>query len=184
MAAGALLAALGVGVGCAAEVQAINVLHRDNAFEIAFDAVVDAPAPEVYAVLADYGRLGKLNPVITAMSVEAAPTGRGERVRSVIRTCVWFFCRQIVQVEDVTEPDRSTISARIVPGAGDFESGSCSWRVTDEGLRTRLHYEAIRVAAFWIPPLIGPWAIKRTLREQLESSIVVLERLANQKRRS
>jgi hypothetical protein len=57
------------------------------------------------------------------------------------------------------------------------------WRVTDEGSRTRLHYEATRVAAFWIPPLIGPWAIKRTLREQLESGIVSLERVANQKPR-
>jgi uncharacterized membrane protein len=168
-------------VGFAAEVRAITVSHRDDAFKIEFEAVVDAPAQQVYAVLADYASLGKLNPVITAISVEVAPTGRGERVRSVIKTCVWFFCTQIVQVEDVMESDPNTISARIVPGAGDFESGSCFWRVTDESPRTRLHYEATRVAAFWIPPLIGPWAIKRTLREQLESSIVVLERLAARK---
>lgn len=183
VAAGILLAAFGINVGFAAEVRAITVSHRDDAFTIEFEAVVDAPAQQVYAVLADYANLGKLNPVITAINVEAAPTGRGERVRSVIKTCVWFFCTQIVQVEDVMESDANTISARIVPGVGDFESGSFLWRVTDEGPRTRLHYEATRVAAFWIPPLIGPWAIKRTLREQLESSIVVLERLANRKPR-
>jgi carbon monoxide dehydrogenase subunit G len=183
-AAGALLAVLGAGVGVAAQIDAITVTHRDDGFKIAFDAVVDAPAQQVYAVLADYARLGKLNPVITAISVDVGPSGRGERVRSVIKACIWFFCRQIVQVEDVTEPDAGTIVAHIVPGAGDFESGSCFWRVTDEGPRTRLHYEAARVAAFWIPPVIGPWAIRRTMREQLESSIVVLERLANQKPRS
>jgi len=181
--AGVLLGILGAGLGIAAQIDSISVTHRDGGFKIAFDAVVDAPAQQVHAVLADYASLGKLNPVITAISVEVAPTGRGERVRSVIKTCVWFFCTQIVQVEDVMESGPNTISARIVPGAGDFESGSCFWRMTDEGPRTRLHYEATRVAAFWIPPLIGPWAIKRTLREQLESSIVVLERLANQKPR-
>jgi hypothetical protein len=177
--AGVLLGILGAGIGIAAQIDGISVTHHDDAFKIEFDAVVDAPAQQVYAVLADYASLGKLNPAITAISVEVAPTGRGERVRSVIKTCVWFFCRQIVQVEDVMESDPNTISARIVPGAGDFESGSFFWRLTDEGPRTRLHYEATRVAGFWIPPLIGPWAIKRTLREQLESSIVLLERLAS-----
>ena len=181
VAAGALLGILGAGFGIAAQIDAITVTHRDDGFKIAFDAVVDAPTQQVYAVLADYARLGKLNPIITAISVDVAPTGRGERVRSVIKACVWFFCRQIVQVEDVTEPDANTIVAHIVPGAGDFESGSCFWRVTNEGPRTRLHYEATRVAGFWIPPLIGPWVIRRTVREQLETSIVVLERLANQK---
>jgi hypothetical protein len=179
--AGILLATPAASIGNAAQIDTLTVTHHDDGFKIALDAVVDAPTRQVYAVLADYAGLGKLNPVITAMSVDIAPNGRGERVRSVIRACIWFFCRQIVQVEDVTEPDPNTIVAHIVPGAGDFESGSCFWRVTNEGPRTRLHYEAIRVAAFWIPPLIGPWAINRTVREQFESSIVILERLANQK---
>ena len=178
--AGVLLGILWAGFGMGAQIEGITVTHRDDGFKIALDAVVDAPAQQVYEVLADYASLGKLNPAITAISVEAAPTGRGKRVRSVIKTCVWFFCTQIVQVEDVMESEPNTISARIVPGAGDFESGSFLWRMTDEGPRTRLHYEATRVAAFWIPPLIGPWAIKRTLREQFESSIVALERVANQ----
>lgn len=178
--AGVLLGILWAGFGIGAEIEGITVTHRDDGFKITFDAVVDAPAQQVYEVLADFATLGKLNPAITAISVEVAPSGRGKRVRSVIKTCVWFFCTQIVQVEDVMESEPNTISARIVPGAGDFESGSFLWRVTDEGPRTRLHYEATRVAAFWIPPLIGPWAIKRTLREQFESSIVALERVANQ----
>jgi hypothetical protein len=177
-AAGFLLAA--AAPAFAAEVNAIAVSHSGASYTIAFDAVVDAPAPRVYAVLADYARLGKLNPVITAISVEAAPAGGAERVRSEIKTCIWFFCRKIVQVEEVTESDPGMIRARIVPGTGDFESGSCFWRISGDGPRTRLHYEATRVAAFWIPPVIGPWAIKRTLHEQLESSIVLLERLANQ----
>lgn len=180
-AAGILLGILGRGIGIAAQVDAVTVTDRDDGFSIVFDAVVDAPAPQVYKVLVDFARIGKLNPTITAVSVDATPTGRGDRVRSVIESCVWFFCRQIVQVEDVTKPDANTIVANIVPGAGDFKSGSCLWRVTKEGPHTRLHYEATRVADFWIPPVIGPWAIRRTMREQLEFSVMALERLANRK---
>ena len=178
-----LLVTLEADIAIPAQIDSISVEHRDRGFNIVVNALVDAPSERVYAMLSDYARLGKLNPVITALSVDTTPTGRGERVRSVIEACIWFFCRKIVQVEDVMEPDPNTIVAHIVPGAGDFESGSCFWRVTREGPRTRLHYEATRVAAFWIPPLIGPWAIKRTMREQFESSVVALERLANQQPR-
>ena len=179
VAAGVLLGILGTGFGIAAQIDAITVTHRDNGFKVEFGAMVDAPAQPVYEVLADYARLGKLSPVITAINVDVAPTGRGERVRSVLKACVWFFCRQIVQVEDVVELDTNTIVADIVPGAGDFKSGSTLWHLTNEGPRTRLHYEATRVADFWIPPLIGPWAVKRTMSEQLEFSIMAIERLAN-----
>jgi len=178
VAAGILLGILGTGAGIAAQIDAINVTNLDDGFEINFDAVIDAPASQVYKVLADFTLMGKISPEITAVSVDPAPTGRGERVRSVIESCVLFFCRQIVQVEDVVGPDANTIVADIVPGAGDFKSGSTLWRLTDEGPRTRLHYETSRVAGFWIPPLIGPWAIKRTMREQLEFSIMAIESLA------
>lgn len=179
---GSLLVATAMATTCiAAEIDTLTITHRDRGFSMKLDAVVDAPTSRVHAVLTDYARLGKLNPVITATSVKMTPNGQGDRVRTVIDGCVWFFCRQIVQVEDVTEPDPSTIIARIVPGAGDFESGQSYWRVTNEGQRTRLHYEAVRVAGFWIPPLIGPWAIDRTLREEFRNSVATLERLANQK---
>ncbi|HMA89995.1 MAG TPA: SRPBCC family protein [Burkholderiales bacterium] len=179
--AAALLASLGAGTAWAAQLDDVTVSKGDAGLRLAFDARVNAPEHRVFEVLSDYARFGRMNPAIVSMSVAAAPDGRGARVRSVLKSCVWFFCRKVVTVEDVTQPDSRTIVARIVPNEGDFESGSSIWRLTAEGGRTRLHYESTRVASFWIPPLIGPWAIKRTLREQLESSLRALEQLAGQK---
>ncbi len=171
---------LTASVGMAAQIDAITVTNRDDAYMIAFDAVLDAPAPQTFKVIGNFQRMGKINPDIIAVSVDATPTGRGDRVSSTIESCVLIFCRQIVQVEDVVALDGNTIIADIVPGAGDFKSGSTLWRLTSVGPRTRLRYKATRVADFWIPPLIGPWAVKRTMREQLEISIMAIERLANQ----
>jgi len=177
----AFLASLGAGSAAAAQLDSVTVTNGDAGLRIEFDAVVDAPERRVFEVLSDYARFGRMNPAIVSMSVAPSPDGQGARVRSVLKSCVWFFCRKVVTLEDVTEPDARTIVARIVPGLGDFESGSSLWRLTAEGARTRLHYESTRVASFWIPPLIGPWMIKRTLREQLEFSLRALERLAEQK---
>ena len=143
---------------------------------------MNAPLAGVYAALTDFPALPELNPAIVAVSVEPVPQGPGVRVRTVLKSCIWFFCRKVVQVEDVVEPDAHTIDARIVPGLGDFKSGWSDWRLTAQGGRTHLHYEARRVPDFWIPPLIGPWAVEHSLRAQLLASLPVLQRLAGQPR--
>lgn len=174
-----LLAFVHPARGTAAPTVTVEVKHHGAAFTARFDAVVNAPLSRVYAVLTDFPALPALNPAIVAVNVRPAPAGdRGVRVRSVLKSCIWFFCRKVVQVEDIVEPDAHTILARIVPGRGDFKSGWSDWRLTARGGRTHLHYEAKRVPAFWIPPLIGPWAVEHTLRTQLEASIPALERLA------
>ncbi len=155
------------------------VVERNGpGFTVSFDAQVDAPPRRVYQVLTDYGNIRALNPAIVAVSAQPAPGGRGERVRTVLESCIWLFCRKVVQVEDVVEPDARTILSRIVPGQGDFKSGWTTWHLSAQGVSTHLHYEASRVPNFWIPPLIGSWAVATALREQLEASIPVIERLA------
>jgi hypothetical protein len=179
--AAAFIASLGSGAAGAAQLNEVTVSNGAAGLRLTFDAAVDAPERRVFQVLSDYARFGRINPAIISMSVAPSPDGRGSRVRSVLRSCVWFFCRTVVTVEDVTEADGRIIEARIVPGLGDFDSGSSVWRLTAEGARTRLHYQSTRVAGFWIPPLIGPWVIKRSLHEQLEVGLRALERLAEQK---
>jgi hypothetical protein len=177
-----LLAALLPARGAPAPSAQVDVERRGAAYHVSLDAMVDAPLPRVFAVLTNFAKLPALNPAIVAVSEQASPGGHGERVRSVLESCIWFFCRKVVQVEDVIEPDAHTILARIVPGLCDFKSGWSDWRLTAQGARTHLHYEASRIPDFWIPPLIGPWIVAQTLRSQLEASLPVLQRLANQPR--
>jgi hypothetical protein len=174
------LGLLGTRAIHAAQVEAVTVEVDRNTFHITLDALVDGVQARVYQVLSDYARLDRVNPSIRSISVRPSPASAGKRVRSVLADCVWFFCREIVQVEDVTEPDPFTIVGKVVPGEGDFAAGSFSWRVTAEGGRTRVRYEASQVPRFWVPPLIGPWMITHTLRTQLTYSVAVLERLANE----
>ncbi|HKI64328.1 MAG TPA: SRPBCC family protein [Burkholderiales bacterium] len=180
MSAALLLAVLRPACATAATTEPVVVEHNGAGFTVTFNALIDAPPRRVYEVLTDYSSLPALNPAIVAVSAQAAPDSRGERVRIVLKSCIWLFCRKIVQVEDVVESDAQTILTRIVSGRGNFKSGWSSWHLTAKGARTHLHYEASRVPDFWIPPLIGPWAVAQSMREQLEASIPVLERLANQ----
>jgi carbon monoxide dehydrogenase subunit G len=165
---------------CAAEIGRVAVSNNGDTYRISFDAAVRAPPHLVYQQLSDYAHLNRLSPVITGITVDPSPDGKSDRVRSRLRSCILFFCREIAQVEDVTEPDRHTIIAHMVPGLGDFIDGDCTWRIVDDGEWTRLHYEATRTIAFWVPRIIGPWLIKHTMREHLESSVAALEEMASQ----
>lgn len=164
----------------AAEIGTVVVSNDGETYHVSFDAAVRAPAQLVFEQLSDYAHLNRLSSVITAITVEPAPDGKSDRVRSKLRSCILLFCREIAQVEDVTEPDKHTIVGHMVPGQGDFTDGDCVWRIADDGDWTRLHYEASRTIAFWIPAVIGPWIIKHTMREYLESSVAALEQIANQ----
>jgi len=179
---GVIVASLAIAEAAAADINALDITQNGDKFSITFDAVVNAPAYSVYKVLADYARLDELSPVIVAINVYRSPDGKGERVRSVLKSCIGPFCRKITQVEDVIESNDDTITATMVPALSDFSSGHCVWRIVKDGSRTRLHYEATRTVAFWMPPLIGTLLIKRMMYEHLTASVSTLEKVIKQGR--
>lgn len=177
---GASVLCIGVYPVRAAEVNRLDVSKDGHTYRITFDGVVDAPAQKVYGLLSDYARLDSLSPVIVTVTVQPTPQGAGPRVRSLLRTCIFLFCKEVIEVEDVTEASGQIIAAEIVPGAGDFASGHSRWRIEAVGAHTRLHYEATRTPSFWVPPVLGPWMIKAAMRKHLESSVATLERVVNE----
>jgi hypothetical protein len=161
----------------AAEVQAFSVTRTADTYRIHFDARLHATVKDIYQQLTDYQHLNELSPNLSFISAGPAPEGKGVRVTTELRSCFLFFCRTVLQVEDVTVPDDHTIVSRVVEGKGDFASGESVWRLEPQGDDTLLHYEATRTPAFWVPPVIGSWIIEHGLRDELESSVIALERI-------
>ena len=162
---------------CGAEVKGMTVSRQGNTYHVTFDAIVDAPARKVYRLLSDYVHLDRFSPVIIAITVYPTAQGTSQRVRSVLKSCFLVFCKEVVEVEELIQSNEQTIAARIVPGEGDFHDGYSLWRIEAVGPRTQLHYEATRTPSFWIPPLLGSWMIKATMRKHLESSAIRLEQV-------
>jgi hypothetical protein len=165
----------------AADIKTLKVFRDQDTYHLIFEAVVDAPAQKVYQVLSDYRHLDRLSPAIVAITVKPTPQGTGQRVRSVLRSCFLVFCKDVVEVEDVTQSDGQTIAAKIVPGKGDFQGGYTRWRIQAAGDRTQLHYEATRTPAFWVPRLVSSWLFKTTMRNEFVASVAKLECAINER---
>lgn len=170
-----LALALAVTAAGAGDIRQVSVDRHGDLYRMEVDALVQAPASGVRARLTDYAHLDRLNGSIK--SSELLPgTAPGEpRVRIVTRACVWFFCRTIEQVQSVRETRDGWIEARVIPELSDFKRGSARFSIHPEAGGTRVLILSEVEPDFWIPPVIGPWLIKRKLRSEVLETVSNLE---------
>jgi hypothetical protein len=84
-------------------------------------------------------------------------------------SCVLFYCKVVEKVERILVDTPGLIRTSAVPARSDFVSNESTWRIEADGDGTLLTFEAEFDPDFWIPPMIGNWAIRRKLERSAES---------------
>lgn len=168
----------------AAQVSDVQVTRDDGRFSIGMRIVIDALPPAVFQALQDYPALVHYNPDLLA--ARAQPTGIPGQVLlfTTVHTCVLVFCKTMHQEQLMTATagsDGGVLEARLLPHGGAFESGSGRWSVracptapSTTCLRVRIEL----VPAFWVPPVLGPWVIRRKMVEEAQRTSAGLEVMA------
>lgn len=166
----------------AAEVRDVGVRRQGATFVISMHLAIDAPAPAVFRALQDYAAMARFNPDLRAVRVE--PTKAPDRMRlfTTIHTCVLVFCKTMHQEQIMTAnatANGGVLDAELVNG--DFKAGHGRWLVRPcqtPGARTCMDVRIELVPAFWVPPVIGPWVIRRKMVEEARRTSAGLERTA------
>jgi hypothetical protein len=162
----------------AAQVTTNEIARDGDRYNVTFDVRIAAPTDRLKRYLTDYANYSQyFHSIRESTLLEGAP-GSGQRVRLRLQACVWFFCRTVTFVKDVTETAEGEIRAQIEPTLSDFEEATEYWHVTSVNGETRLQYRAALVPDFFVPPLIGPWLLKRQIHASLISGAERLETLA------
>ena len=170
-----LLFTLAVAAG---QVRVASVSHQSGSYLVEVDTLVEMDEHRARALLTDYNNLGRVNPAIEVSAI-LLTRGPGDfRVRTVTEACIWFYCRRLHQVQDVTESQDGTVTALLVPALSDFRYGYARLNLWQEPEGTRILIRAEVEPDFWIPPLIGPWLIKRKLLSETLETVDRLEQLA------
>lgn len=157
------------------EVLDAGVSRTEHGFSVYVTALIDAPVARVRRVITDYANLVAINPSIIESRVLPAARPGSQRVRTVVRVCILVFCKDVVQEQDVTETADGYVEAVMVPGHCDFRAGLARWKLEAEGAATRLHFTHDFEPDFWVPPVIGPWLIRRKLVEEVEATMRYIE---------
>ena len=169
--------------------EAVEVEHSGDTYVIGFEVTLEANAIEVGKVLADYAMWPRLSDNIMASQlVDTPPGGAQQRIAVTFHACVLagLICRSLRELKDLeTLPDGRTFVSSFVPRQADFASGFERWQLRPlaDGT-TRLRYDSSFVLAFRLPPLIGPWLMKRELRREILASAAKLEQLVTERHRA
>lgn len=170
---------LGVGT-MGAELRTVEV-DRDgelNQYSLRSVAWFDAGQEEMYRVLTDYELFKKFtSAIVESWNMDADEHGRpGYYTR--MEGCVLMWCQSFVRIGHLTLKPMTHIVAHADPELSNFKKSRESWTLTKEGDGTLLVYEFEMVPDFWVPPVIGPYFIKRSLQSGGERAVDRIEALA------
>lgn len=168
----------------AAEVSGVQVTRDGARFLIDMQIAIDAPAPAVFRALQDYAAMARYNPDLRAVRVE--PTLAPDRVHlfTTIHACVLIFCKTMREEQIMTAiagAEGGTLAAELLPDGGDFKRGRGLWVVKPCPTAREATCMDVRielVPAFWVPPMIGPWVMRRKMDEEARRTSDGLEQTA------
>lgn len=152
-------------------VRALSMVTLDatvagGVYRVTLDAVLDAPIDRVESVLVDFAGYAALDPRIRSSRVVGIAPDGAPLLKTQIRACAAFFCRDIQRVERVTVGD-GVLVATALPGQSDVRSSVARTEWWAEGGGTRVRYEAEFTPDFWVPVIVSRLYAGRMLRESV-----------------
>jgi hypothetical protein len=172
---GLLLLAQSVG---SADLRVVDVDRDDDRYSLKSEAWFAASPQELYRVLTNYDLFQQFS----SAYVETRNAGRDDQGRPRFFTrmqgCVLLFCRSFVRHGYLLLAPHSEIVAIAEPEDSDFRYSKERWRLQREGSGTLLIYDFEMEPGFWVPPVIGPYVIQRSLRSGGSDAIDRIEALA------
>lgn len=135
---------------------------------------VAVPPPIAMAVLTDYDRMASFLP---DMSESRVLSRDGERLlvrqKGVTRLGPFHFDYEVERSVDIGPDFVHSLGLR-----GNMKKLEMETRVEAVDSGTRIHYRAVIVPDFWVPPLIGPRAMRAQAERQFDALVAEMKRRA------
>lgn len=162
----------------AAEMLAIQVGYDKGTYTMNSQVWFDATVEQVYQVFRNWDISTKFSSAIEeSRNVEPDSQGRPQfYVRN--KGCVLFFCTTFERRGYVEAELNEVIRAFVDPDTSDFHLSNESWRFETKNGGTVVSYDLEMTPKFWVPPGIGPYLIKRKLKNSGGNAIDRIELLA------
>ena len=168
-------------VSGAAELREVTVERNDNRYSVVSQTYFDVSAESLYRVLIDYDLFTRFTSAF-AESRNKDPDEQGRpQFYTRMEGCVLWWCKSFERNGYLLLTPGTEIVAIGDPDTSNFDYSHERWRLWREGKGTLLIYEFEMEPGFWVPPLIGPFVIKRTLRDSGADAVDRIEAVAREK---
>ena len=174
----ALCFALALRLSGAAILETVTVERVDDRYVLHSETVLDATPAQLYAILTDYDLFTKFTSAIDeSRNVEPDEEGR-PRFYTRMEGCVLLFCVTFERHGHLELVPKSLITAIVDPEQSDFKYSVETWELIKHEDGTRLVYNFEVEPDFWVPPIVGPFYIRRALRAGAVDAVDRIEALA------
>jgi len=162
----------------AAEMRSVDVDYSDGRYTMASVVWFDATVDQVYEVFRTWDLSTQFSStIVEAFDIVADEQGRpGFYIRH--KGCVLFFCLSFERRGHVEREPNILLRAYTDPESSDFELSNETWTFAEEKGGTVVSYELLMKPKFWVPPGIGPYIIKRKLKNDGGDAIDRIEVIA------
>jgi hypothetical protein len=179
--AAAAMGALGAGaLAAAATMDGLDVTKQRGRYSLEANARLDATPESIYAVLIDYD--GNAYSRISRAYKESRyldPAADGTPlVYTRMEGCMLWHCMTLERTERLETDAPHWIKSTALPEASNFKHATSEWVLEPDGDGTMMSYKVELEPDFFVPPVIGPWYLKRTLSQGGLRAVTRIERLA------
>ena len=168
-------------VAAAAELQSIKVSRSDGVYHVRSEVLFEASRQSLYEVFADWDLSTQFSSIVVESRNEAADENGRPQFYSRLEACIILFCRSFERNGYIELQPFTSIQSVAYPDSSDFHIAEESWLLSDVKGATKVIYELSAKPKFWIPPVIGPFIIKRKLEKSTIDALQRMESIAQAK---
>jgi hypothetical protein len=172
----------GASLAWAATIESLEVDKKRGRYSLVADATLAASPESIFAVLVDYddNRFGRISSVYKeSRYMEPAEDGT-PIIYTRMEGCMLFYCMSLRRVERLETSYPNWIKSYTLPEQSNFEYSTSEWLLEPFEGGTKMTYRLEMEPDFWVPPVIGPLYLKRTLSNGGTRAISRIERLASE----
>ena len=162
----------------AAELRDVVVKKEGDRYHLTSVTYFDATQSQLYNTLIDFDKY----PLFSSAFVEAENREPDEQGRPRFYTrmegCAMLFCKTYIRVGYLELQPKFAIVAMVDPEESNFAYSRERWQLIPEGEGTLMIYNFEMEPGFWVPPIIGPYVIKRALRSGGSNAVNRIEAVA------
>jgi hypothetical protein len=161
-----------------ADILSIEVDSEKGTYTLRSEVWFDATIDQVFEVYRHWENSTKFSSAI--VEAHDLPPDENGRAQFYIRNrgCVLFFCQSFERQGYLETELNREVRAIANPDTSDFHHSNESWRFVERDGGTVVTYNLSMAPKFWIPPGIGPYLIKRKLKNNGDEAVDRIELIA------
>lgn len=167
----------------AATIGDLDVTRHKDRYGLVANAHLQATPASIYTVLMDYddNAYGRISSVYKESKYLEAEADGTPVVYTRMEGCLLWHCMKLERVERIESREPNWIKSYTLPEHSNFKYSTSEWRLEADGNGgTNMAFKLEMEPDFWVPPIIGPIALKRTLSSGGVRAVRRIERLARE----